>query len=137
MSALSEAQVFEHPAVSRQRLRERLVVVIDRFISMLDDLDGDTDLEDGGDDEPSLSASLPLETWHGSQERWLQGSSDDREDACEDEGAEHDGREPEEDNDTSDYEASLCGVSFGVGSCSALDAEGTSAAFALDQSQGT
>jgi hypothetical protein len=136
MSAPAEARVFEHPAVSRQKLRERLVVVIDRFISMLDDLDGDTDFEDVGDDEPSLSASLPVDAGHGSQEWWLQGSSDDSEDACEDEGAEHDGREPEEDNDTSDYEASLCGVSFGVGSCSTLDAEGTSAAFALDQSQG-
>lgn len=72
-----------------------------------------------------------------SEERDLSGvPGREVEDACEDEGAEHDGREPEEDDDTSDYEASLCGVSFGVGSCSALDAEGTSAAFALDQSQG-
>jgi len=136
MSAPAEVRVLEHPAVSRQRLRERLVVLIDRFITMLDDLDGDADLEDAGDDEPSLSAAVPVETSQGSQEGWLQGPDDDREDVCEDEGAEHDGREPEEDNDTSDYEASLCGVTFGVGACSALDAEGTSAPFVLDQSEG-
>jgi hypothetical protein len=59
-----------------------------------------------------------------------------KEEVCEDEGAEHDGREPEEDNDTSDYEASLCGITFGVGGPSGGDGEGTSAPFTLDQSQG-
>lgn len=51
----------------------------------------------------------------------------DFEEQCEDEGA-FDG-----DNDTSDYEASLCGVRFGCGSPSALDAEGTGPAFLMDQ----
>lgn len=94
MTALT---VIEHPAVERQRLRRKLERVIDRLILTLDALDDDPDLEDGGDDEPSLSAVIPRPSdgQHGS--RWF-GSSpddDDREDQCEDEGAEHDGREPE------------------------------------------
>ena len=136
MTAAVDVAVFEHPAVTRQRLRRRLTVLIDRLIAALDEIDGDPDLEDGADDEPSLSAAIPQAIWEGSQDAWAQGADDDREVACEDEGAEHDGREPEEDDDTSDYEASLCGVSFGVGTCSALDAEGTGAPFALDQFQG-
>lgn len=136
MTTLALAEVFEHPAVSRQRLRRRLILLIDRLITALDEIDGDPDLEEGGDDEPTLSAAIPQTTWEGSQDAWVQGPDDDREEACEDEGAEHDGREPEEDDDKSDYEASLCGVSFGVGTYSALDAEGTGAPFELDQSQG-
>lgn len=133
MNALVSASVFEHPATTRQRLRRRLTALIDRLITMLDDMDGEPDLEDGGDDEPSLAA--PDHGSSGSQVRWSAGTDDDREGACEDEGAEHDGREPEEDNDTSDYEASLCGVRFGTGRSSGLDSEATTAAFVLDQTE--
>lgn len=84
--------------------------------------------------EPSLSA--PELAPRESQDRWIAGNDDDREDACEDEGSEHDGREPEEDNDASDYEASLCGIGFGIGDYTGADKEGTSAPFTLDQSQG-
>lgn len=136
MTTLALAEVFEHPAVTRQRLRRRLTLLIDRLITALDEIDGDPDLEEGGDDEPTLSAAIPQTTWEGSQDAWVQGSDDEREEACEDEGAEHDGREPEEDDDKSDYEASLCGISFGVGSFSGEDNEGTSAPFTFDQSQG-
>lgn len=128
-----EARVFEHPAVTRQRYRARLTALINRLIAMLDDIDGDPDLEDTGDDEPSLSAAVPVEAWQGSQDAWLQGPDDDREEACEDEGAEHDGREPEEDNDTSDLEASLCGVTFGIGAPGRYDHEANTAPFAMDQ----
>lgn len=129
-----------HPAATRHQFRAQVCRLVERLIAMLDEIDGDADLEGGADDEPRLSF-----TGHMNQDMAIRGEpigwavergEYDLEEACEDEGAEHDGREPEEDNDTSDYEASLCGVSFGVGSCSALDAEGTSAAFALDQSQG-
>lgn len=137
MTAPALAEVFEHPAVSRQRLRARLTALIDRLITMLDDMEADPDLEDAGDDEPSLSAANPVEAWQGNQTAWLEGGDADCEVACEDEGAEHDGREPEEDDDKSDYEASLCGISFGVGGCSGEDREGTSAPFTFDQSQGS
>lgn len=92
--SVTHLRLVEHPAASRHRLRQRLSGLIDRLICALDDLDGDPDLEDGADDEPSLSASIPLAHWSGSQDLWLQGAADDREDACEDEGGEHDGREP-------------------------------------------
>lgn len=93
MSA-AHLHLVEHPAASRHRLRQRLSGLIDRLICVLDDLDGDPDLEDGADDEPSLSASIPLAHWSGSQDLWVQGAADEREEACEDEGGEHDGREP-------------------------------------------
>lgn len=137
MTAPAMAEVFEHPAVSRQRLRVRLAALIDRLITMLDDLEADPDLEDAGDDEPSLSAGNPVETWQGNQTAWLEGGDADCEVSCEDEGAEHDGREPEEDDDKSDFEASLCGISFGVCGCSGEDREATSAPFTFDQSQGS
>lgn len=134
MSAVVDASVFEHPAATRHRFRQRLIALIDKLIMMLDDIDGEADLEDGGEAEPTLGA--PELGPRDSQSRWTAGNDDDREEACEDEGAEHDGREPEEDNDTSDYEASLCGIGFGVGGSSGEDGEGTSAPFTLDQSQG-
>ena len=37
-------QPTEHPAVSRHRLRQRLTLLIDRLIVMLDDIDDDADL---------------------------------------------------------------------------------------------
>lgn len=93
MSAV-HLHLVEHPAASRHRLRQRLSGLIERLIDTLDALDTDPDLEDGADDEPSLSAAIPVTHWGGSQDGWIQGVEDDREDACEDEGGEHDGREP-------------------------------------------
>ena len=92
---ISASAPVEHPALTTQRLRQRLTRLIDRLVCALDEIDGDPDFEDTGDHEPSLSASVPTLSWEGSQDRWLQGDDDEREDACEDEGAEHDGREPE------------------------------------------
>jgi hypothetical protein len=92
--AYSAPAPIEHPAVSRQRLHRKVSGLIDRLILILDTLDGDPELEDGGDDEPSLSFALGMDQdWaiKGEPNRGL-----DLEDACEDEGAEHDGREPEE-----------------------------------------
>ena len=88
---------IEHPAAQRHRLRAKMETAIDRLILMLDAIDAPSeDLEDVGDDEPSLSAAIPRADWSGSQDAWLQGADDEREDASEDEGADHDGREPEE-----------------------------------------
>ena len=48
----------------------------DRIIAVLDRMDGDADLEDGGDAEPSLAAP---ENTTGSQVTWLRGNDQDRE----------------------------------------------------------
>lgn len=92
--SVTHLRLVEHPAASRHRLRQRLSGLIERLVDALDALDGDADFEDSADDEPSLSASSPPAHWSGSQDLWLQGADDEREDACEDEGGEHDGREP-------------------------------------------
>ncbi|WP_439399118.1 hypothetical protein ACRQ5Q_17075 [Bradyrhizobium sp. PMVTL-01] len=70
-------------------------VAIEQLISFVDELDGDADLEesgdleDAGDAEPSLGASNDV-----IQAGWARGPRDDRED-------EHDGREPDVDDELS------------------------------------
>uniref|UniRef100_A0A6H1ZU22 Uncharacterized protein n=1 Tax=viral metagenome TaxID=1070528 RepID=A0A6H1ZU22_9ZZZZ len=88
---------LKHPAVTRHLFRSQVCRLIDRLIFMLDEIDGDPDLEDAGDDAPSLSftgyinqdVAIRTEPLGGLE--WL-----DLEDQCEDEGGEHDGREPED-----------------------------------------
>jgi hypothetical protein len=86
--------------------------LIELLIESLDAETGDPDLEDDGDGEPSLAAceNHPDYYARGSQLHWTQGNSDeregddgadDREDVCEDEGAEHDGCEPDVDGEPS------------------------------------
>lgn len=58
--------------------RASVATTIERLIDMLDAMEPDPDLEDGGDDEPWLG-------WCG-QSRKQYGGRDDREEACEDEG---------------------------------------------------
>lgn len=98
-----------HATTARQLLESE----IERLINLLDDMSDDADLEDGGDDEPTLGAP-EQSTPHGG---WARGSTDDREDVCEDEGAEcaddregdelqhggeeHDGGEPDGDSEPS------------------------------------
>lgn len=52
---------------------------------------------------------------------------------CEDEGAEHDGREPEEDDDQSDREPSLCGVFMPTCGGQGDDLEASGASFTMNQ----
>lgn len=93
------AVLLEHPAASRHALRVKLTALIDRLIDALDAIDGDPDLEPDGSAEPSL-AFQEARPWD-SQDAIIRTSPiggpewTDLEDACEDEGAEHDGREPE------------------------------------------
>ncbi|SFV14494.1 hypothetical protein SAMN02799631_05883 [Methylobacterium sp. 174MFSha1.1] len=47
----------------------------DKLIAILNEMDGDTDLEDGADAEPSLGAP----EGHASQVIWLRGSDTDHE----------------------------------------------------------
>ncbi|MCJ2139486.1 hypothetical protein [Methylobacterium sp. E-066] len=66
-------------AALRASLEEAAQVALDaadRIIAVLDRMDGDTDLEDGADDEPSLAAP---ENHTGSQVTWLRGNDADRE----------------------------------------------------------
>lgn len=63
----------------------------------------------------------------------LLNALDGDEDLEPEEDAEHDGREPEEDLDTSDYEGSLCGITFGAANVCDDDREGTSPPFTMDQ----
>lgn len=50
---------------------------VDHLVAALDEIDGDPDLEDGGDAEPSLGAPES----HVSQVVWLRGGDRDLEDA--------------------------------------------------------
>ncbi|MCJ2116526.1 hypothetical protein MKK65_08020 [Methylobacterium sp. J-001] len=66
-------------AALRASLEEAAQVALDaadRIIAVLDRMDGDTDLEDGADAEPSLAAP---ENHTGSQVTWLRGNDQDRE----------------------------------------------------------
>ncbi|MGU3330360.1 hypothetical protein ACLBXB_25885 [Methylobacterium mesophilicum] len=63
----------------RASLEEAAQVALDaadRIIAVLDRMDGDTDLEDGADAEPSLAAP---ENHAGSQVVWMRGNDADRE----------------------------------------------------------
>jgi hypothetical protein len=104
-----------HPAMSRHLFREQLTKLIARLIDTLDEIDGDPDLE------PALGLSelRPYESQaHAAKLAPIGGPEwTDLEEACEDEGAQCDDEGAvEQDNDTSDYEASLCGITFGANS---------------------
>jgi hypothetical protein len=64
---------------TRTRIEGALALdAVDNLVAALDEIDGDPDLEDGGDAEPSLGAP---ENHHGSQVVWLRGSGSDSEKA--------------------------------------------------------
>lgn len=90
--AYSAPAPIQHPAVARQRLRRKLEAAVERLILALDLMDGDPDLE------PSLSFALAMDQDNAIRTEPLGVNWIDSEDACEDEGAEHDGREPETHN---------------------------------------
>ena len=83
--------IHVRPPASLELTRLRIEDMIERLLAMLDEIDGDPDLEDGADDEdggdlePSLGSLSPAK--HGIDQRnWSHGSTDDREHADEDEG---------------------------------------------------
>lgn len=63
------------PREEFQKLADLALDIVDRIVALLDAEDGDPDLEDGGDAEPSLGA--PEE--HGNQIVWFRGSGRDLE----------------------------------------------------------
>lgn len=67
------------------RLRKRIEQVIEHLVSILDQFDGDENLEDGGDDEPSLGWT------ERGPDACLSAPSDDREveDENDEDGADH------------------------------------------------
>lgn len=62
--------------IAIETVLEAALEQVDRLVAILDGMDGDENLEDGGDAEPSLGAP---EQHHGSQVVWLRGSDSDRE----------------------------------------------------------
>lgn len=58
-------------------LRRRVEEAVAAGIDFLDAINGDPDIEDGADDEPSLGTS---ETYRGFGTNWLHGDGSDRED---------------------------------------------------------
>lgn len=107
------ATPITHPAVSRHLFRQQVTKLISRLIDVLDDMDGDPDFE------PSLGLSelRPYESQAYAAKLGPIGGPEwtDLEEDCEDEGAQCDDEGAiEQDNDTSDYEASLCGITFGA-----------------------
>lgn len=87
-----------------QTIRQTAEATIEQLLALVDRLDGDADLEDTGDDEPSLGAlerhpdCMPGDSWRRRHQRdgahlaWSAGSRDDAED-------EHDGREDDADDE--------------------------------------
>ncbi|MCJ2124076.1 hypothetical protein [Methylobacterium sp. J-077] len=78
-SAASEALEPLAGGALRASLEDAAQVALDaadRIIAVLDRMDGDPDLEDGADAEPSLAAP---EKHAGSQVTWLRGNDRDRE----------------------------------------------------------
>lgn len=60
--------------MSRAALRTRIEDAVEWLLAILDALEGDPDLEDGADAEPSLAAP---ENHHASQIGWMRGSDTD------------------------------------------------------------
>jgi hypothetical protein len=96
-----------HASAAARRIRRSVEAAIEQLIALIDSIDGDADFEHGGDLEPSLGALerhpqciegtwryRPCHDRDGAQARWAGGSCDDREN-------EHDGREPDVDNELS------------------------------------
>lgn len=74
---LNPARVYD----TRFRIEGALALAldaVDHLVAALDEIDGDPDLEDGGDAEPSLGAP---ENHHGAQVVWLRGGDRDLEGA--------------------------------------------------------
>ena len=85
-------------------LRGKLEETVDRLLALLDAMDAPgEDLEPQGDEEPSLGSVQH----HGA---WSTGSTDDREEECEDEGAQCD----DEGCTTTDDEPSLGWTNAGL-----------------------
>ncbi|MBB2964337.1 hypothetical protein [Methylobacterium sp. R2-1] len=61
------------PRAEFERLAELALDVVDRIVLLLDQADGDSDFEDGGDAEPSLAAPVG----GPSQRAWASGGDRD------------------------------------------------------------
>lgn len=67
------------PRAEFERLAELALDVVDQIVALLNEADGDPELEEGGDAEPSLGAP----EGHLSQIRWMRGGDRDLEfDRC-------------------------------------------------------
>lgn len=75
-SILSEPLAGAALRASLEEAAQTALDAADRIIAVLDRMDGDTDDEDGADDEPSLAAP---ENTAGSQVVYMRGNDQDRE----------------------------------------------------------
>jgi len=88
-------------AANDQNLFRRTIgAEIERLIALLDTIEGDCDLEDGGDPEPSLGWS-EMECRYG---KYPEGAQDEREleDEHDEDGADSEPEETDEDGDEQD-----------------------------------
>lgn len=102
------AVLSPHPAATRHHFRAQVCRLVDRLIAVLDDIDGDPDIEDQGDDEPSLAhpETAPRES-QSAVAAWLPIGGvqlTDLEDECEGEGSQCDdeGHDSDQEPDPSD-----------------------------------
>ena len=72
-TASRRLQATTIPREEFQRLADLALDVVDQIVAILDAADGDADLEDAGDAEPSLGAP----EGHDSQITWLRGGAHD------------------------------------------------------------
>ncbi|GLK74662.1 hypothetical protein KHC23_23035 [Ancylobacter dichloromethanicus] len=81
------AHTREFVMVERQRLRARAERTIEALIGLLDELDGDPDEEDGGDEEPD-SEGEPSLGWEDGRPERFGGGTGRRDCDCEHDQAE-------------------------------------------------
>ena len=119
------ASLAKPKRISAAKQRMLVETAIERLVDLLDAIELDTDLEDNADAEPDADGEPTMgwqnegaqnclygQTSDGDNEPWLgwtelearygkysELSCSDLEEQCEDEGAEHDGREPDYDNE--------------------------------------
>lgn len=97
------APVVLRPREQLRQLRAKIAATAQSLIDILDWIDGDPDLEDGGDYEPSLGAlndnqSRNQTHWFGGGRGSDLGVTDELEEASEDEGAQCDDEGEDSDN---------------------------------------
>jgi len=111
MQTAIPSNVVMHPREQLRQMRAKIAKAAQRLIDLLDQIDGDPDMEDGGDPEPSLGWTS------GIDQRLLNvgwgsdlGVTDDLEQVCEDEGAQCDDEGHDSDSEPDDREDGMWNV---------------------------
>ena len=101
MQALT-SNVVMHPREQLRQMRAKIAEAAQRLIDLLDQIDGDPDLEDGGDSEPSLGSLAQIHQGNWSASAWGSdiGATDDLEEQCDDDGIDTDSEPNADDQDS-------------------------------------